>query len=263
MPPQRIVCLSEEPTEILYHLGEEDRIVGITAYTVRPPRAAREKPIVSRFVEADIDAIVALTPDLVFTFSDLQAEIAAELIRRGISVHAFNQRSLADIYEVVRTVAAVVARPAAGEAYVDELKEQVEIVRRRADELPRRPRVYFEEWPKPLITASQWVAELIEIAGGEYLFPELCAGKTGRERTLTDPAEILRRRPELFLASWCGAKFNPAAVRRRPGWSEAEFVQQDRLVEIPSEIILQPGPAALTDGLEALQVAITAVARQP
>jgi iron complex transport system substrate-binding protein len=260
MPPRRIVCLCEEPTEILYHLGEQDRIVGITAYTVRPPQAPREKPVISHFLEADLDRIVALEPDLAITFSDLQAAITAELIRRGVTVLALNQRSVADILEVVRLVASIVGRAAAGEVYASELTTHLEAVRQQGLALPCRPRVYFEEWPKPMITAIGWVAELIDAAGGEYIFPELSGGKTGSDRTLDDPAEVLLRQPDLMLASWCGAKFKPQTVRKRPGWAEAEFVQRDRLVEIPSEIILQPGPAALTDGVAAMHRAIAQVA---
>lgn len=262
MPPRRIVCLCEEPTEILYHLGEQDRIVGITAHTVRPPQAPREKPVVSHFLEADLDAIVALEPDLAITFSDLQADISAELIRRGVTLLALNQRTVADILEAVRLVAAIVGRPSEGEVYASELTTHLEAVRQQGLALPRRPRVYFEEWPKPMITAIGWVAELVEAAGGEYIFPELSDGKTGSDRKVDDPAEVLRRQPDLMLASWCGARFKPQTVRKRPGWAEAVFVRQDRMVEIPSEIILQPGPAALTDGLAAVHRAIARVAAE-
>jgi iron complex transport system substrate-binding protein len=258
---ERIVCLSEEYTEILYHLGEQDRIVGITEYTCRPPHAAREKPIVSQFLRAEYDEIVALEPDLVLGFSDIQADVAAELIRRGLDVLVCNQRTVSDILAVVRRVAALVGRGADGARYADELAVHVAAVRELGDALPRRPRVYFEEWPKPTITAIAWVAELIEAAGGEYIFPELAGGTLARERIVADPTEILRREPDLMLASWCGAKFKPRTVARRPGFAEAEFVQQGRLVEIPSELILQPGPAALTDGVDALHAAIADVAR--
>jgi len=260
MPPARIVCLTEEPTEILYHLGEQDRIVGITEYTVRPPAAPRDKPVVSQFLTADLDGITDLRPDLVITFSDIQADIAAELILRGISVHALNQRSVADILEVVRTVAALVDRAADGRRYAAELAAHVDRVAARAADLPCRPRVYFEEWPKPTITAIKWVAELVEVAGGHYVFPELCGGKLASERIVSDLAEVLRRQPDLMLASWCGANFKPRTVRRRPGWADADFVRAGRLVEIPSEIILQPGPAALTDGLDAMHAAIAPTA---
>ncbi len=262
MPARRIVCLCEEPTEILYHLGEQDRIVGITAYTVRPPQAPREKPIISHFLEADLDGIVALQPDLAITFSDIQADISGELIRRGVTVLALNQRTVADILKAVRLLATVVGRGADGEVYASELTTHLEAVRQRAAVLPCRPRVYFEEWPKPMITAIGWVAELVEVAGGTYIFPELSGGKRGVDRIVADPAEVLRRQPDLMLASWCGAKFKPQTVRQRPGWASAEFVRRGRLVEIPSELILQPGPAALTDGLAAVHQAIAEVARE-
>lgn len=260
MPPCRIVCLCEEPTEILYHLGEQDRIVGITAYTVRPPQAPQEKPVISHFIEADLDGIMELKPDFVIAFSDLQADLAAELIRRGLTVLTLNQRCVADIFEAVLLIAAVVGRAAEGQRYVADLGEHVVAVRRKGTTLPVRPRVYFEEWPKPTITAIGWVAELVEIAGGDYVFPELRAGVRAQDRSLADPTEVLRRKPDLMLASWCGAKFKPRTVRKRPGWAEADFVRADRLVEILSEIILQPGPAALTDGLDALHAAIAEVA---
>jgi iron complex transport system substrate-binding protein len=260
LPPQRIVCLSEEPTEILYHLGEQDRIVGITAYTVRPPQAPREKPVISHFIEADLDGIMALEPDLAIAFSDLQADLAAELIRRGLTVLTLNQRCVADILEAILLIAAVVGRTEDGQRYIADLTEHVAAVRQKGSALPVRPRVYFEEWPKPTITAIGWVAELVEIAGGYYVFPELRGGIRAQDRALADPGEVLRRKPDLMLASWCGAKFKSRTVLKRPGWAEADFVRAGRLVEIPSEIILQPGPAALTDGLDALHTAIAEVA---
>ena len=262
MAAERIACLSEEFTEILYHLGEQDRIIGISEYTCRPPQAAQEKRVISQFMRADIAQIVALEPDLVLGFSDIQADIAAELIRRGLDVYIVNQRSVASILEVVRRVASLVDRADAGQRYAAELAAHLDEVRAQAATLPRRPRVYFEEGPKPTITAIAWVAELIDVAGGEYIFPELSRGILAKDRTLDDPREILLRKPDLMLASWCGAKFKPATVRRRPGFAEAAFVQQDRLVEIDAAIILQPGPAALTDGVDALHAAIAAVARE-
>ena len=257
--PQRIVCLSEEYTEILYHLGEEDRIVGITEYTCRPPRARVEKEQVSQFMRADIERIEALKPDLVLGFSDLQADIAAKLIRGGLNVAVFNQRTVADILAVVETIARLVGRDDDGRAYSAELAAHLETVRERASALPRRPRTYFEEWPKPCITAIGWVAELVDLAGGEELFPEHRAGVHAKDR-ITDWDTVRARDPELMLASWCGAKFNSRKVRERPGWDAVTCVREDRLVEIPSEIILQPGPAALTDGVDAIQAAITSSA---
>jgi iron complex transport system substrate-binding protein len=259
---RRIACLSEEPTEILYHLGEQERVIGITEYTCRPERARREKPIISQFLRADIEGIVTLQPDLVIGFSDLQADIAARLLRRGLNVVVFNQRSVADILQVVRAIAGLVGRAADGERYALALAAHVAEVRSRAAELPYRPRIYFEEWPKPIITAIGWIAELIDAAGGEYVFPELSRGRLAAERTVADPAEILARRPDLMLASWCGARFKPQAVRRRPGFAQAPFVRQGRMIEIPAEIILQPGPAALTDGVDAIHAAIAGVARE-
>jgi iron complex transport system substrate-binding protein len=253
--PERIVCLSEEYTEILYHLGEEQRIVGITEYTCRPPRAREEKEMVSQFLRADLDRIEELEPDLILGFSDLQADIAAELIRRGLDVAIFNQRSVRDILHVVETTARLVGRDADGRAYADELAAHVQSVQAAADRLPRRPRTYFEEWPKPCITAIGWVAELVEIAGGRELFPEHRGGVHAQDRT-TDWQTVREREPELMLASWCGARFNPRKVRERPGWDTLACVRDDQLVEIPSEIILQPGPAALTDGLDAIHRAI-------
>ena len=257
--PERIVCLSEEYTEILYHLGEQDRIVGITEYTCRPPRAPREKEQVSQFLRADIGRIAELRPDLVLGFSDLQADIAATLIRAGLNVAVFNQRSVADILAVVEATARLVGRDRDGRAYAGELAAHLDAVRVRAAASPRRPRVYFEEWPKPCITAIGWVAELVEIAGGQELFPEHRGGVLAAERT-TDWETVRAREPELMLASWCGARFNAATVRRRPGWDALPCVREDRLVEIPSEIILQPGPAALTDGVDAMAAAIADVA---
>jgi len=257
--PERIVCLSEEYTEILYHLGEEDRIVGITEYTVRPPRAPQEKEAVSQFLRADLDRIEALQPDLVLGFSDLQADLAADLIRRGLDVAVFNQRSVADILAVVEATARLVGRDQDGRAYADQLAARVAAVATAAARLPRRPRTYFEEWPKPCITAIGWVAELVEVAGGQELFPEHRGGVHGRDRT-TDWDTVRSREPELMLASWCGARFNARKVRERPGWETLPCVRDDQLVEIPSEIILQPGPAALTDGLDAIAAAVRAVA---
>ena len=249
---ERIVCLTEEPTEILYRLGEEDRIAGISGFTVRPARARREKPKVSAFTSARIERIVALEPDLVFGFSDIQADIAAELIRSGIEVHIFNHRSVAEILRTVRVVAAMTGCPAKGEALAAELEARLERIRRRARDLPRRPRVYFEEWYDPLISGIRWVSELVEIAGGDDCFPESRAGSLARDRIIADPWEVVRRQPDLIIGSWCGRRFRPERVTAREGWGEIPAVARGDLHEIKSSLILQPGPAALTDGVDAL-----------
>ena len=253
--PKRIVCLSEEYTEILYHLGEERRIVGITEYTCRPPRAREEKEVVSQFMRADTDRIAELAPDLVLGFSDLQADLAADLIRRGLNVAVFNQRSVDDILAVVEATARLVGRDEDGRVYAGQLEAHLDSVRTAAAALPRRPRTYFEEWPKPCITAIGWVAELVEIAGGKELFPEHRLAVHAKDR-MTDWDIVRNRRPDLMIAAWCGARFHPGKVRGRPGWDALPCVQRDLLVEIPSEIILQPGPAALTDGVDAIHAAI-------
>jgi len=246
---ERIVCLTEETTECLYRWGEEERIVGISAFTVRPPRARKEKPVVSQFIKANLDEIEALRPDLVLGFSDLQADICAELIRRGIEVHCFNQRSVEGILGMVRRLGAVAGVPAKGEELAGELESGLERIRSAAAAFPRRPRVYFEEWHDPLISGIRWVSELIEIAGGDDIFPEFRASALAQDRTLSGPDAVLERAPDVMLASWCGRKFRPDYVRKRPGWEEAPFVREGHVYEIDSSTILQPGPAALTDGL--------------
>ena len=250
---ERIVCLTEEPTEILYLLEEDRRIVGISGFTVRPPRARKEKPKVSAFTSAKIDRILDLEPDLVFGFSDIQADIAAELVRSGVEVHIFNHRSVAGILRTVRAVAALVGCPARGERLAAELEEGLERIRSRAARLPRRPRVYFEEWYDPLISGIRWVSELIEIAGGEDCFPEYRAGSLARDRIIADPGEVVRRAPDVIIGSWCGRRFRPERVAARPGWETIPAVRGDHLHEVKSSLILQPGPAALTDGVAALQ----------
>ena len=254
--PERIVCLTEETTETLYLLGEDTRIVGISGFTVRPPRARREKPKVSAFTSAKIDRIVALEPDLVLGFSDLQADIAAELARAGIEVHLFNHRSVGEILRTVRVLGGMIGCESKAAALADRLAANVERVRAAAAGLPRRPRVYFEEWDDPLITAIRWVGEIVEIAGGVNCFPELSANSPSRDRIIADPLEVVRRAPDMVLGSWCGKKFRPDRVAARPGWSEMPAVKSGALHEIKSAIILQPGPAALTDGLEAIHALI-------
>jgi len=247
--PTRIACLTEETTETLYLLGEEWRIVGISGFTVRPPRARREKPKVSAFTSAKIDKIVELRPDLVLGFSDLQADIAAELIRAGIEVHVFNHRSVAEILRMIATLGAMVGCAAKAAALVDELESGLEAIRAGAARFARRPRVYFEEWDEPQISGIRWVSELIHIAGGEDCFPELAREPLGRNRIIADPLEVTRRAPDVIFGSWCGKKFRPEQVAARPGWSEVPAVRDGHLYEIKSSIILQPGPAALTDGV--------------
>ncbi|HEY1726254.1 MAG TPA: ABC transporter substrate-binding protein [Steroidobacteraceae bacterium] len=261
--PRRIVCLTEETTETLYLLGEQDRIAGISGFSVRPARARREKPRVSGFTTARIDRIVALEPDLVLGFSDLQADIAAELIRAGIEVHVFNQRSVPQILEFVRQLGRMVDAAARADALAAQLQQGLEQARAAAAELPRRPRVYFEEWDQPLICGIRWVAELIEIAGGQDCFPELSVQAHARGRIIADPLEVVRRAPDIMIASWCGKRFNSARVLERAGWESLPAVRNQQLREIKSCDILQPGPAALTDGLRQLQQIIAAWARQP
>jgi iron complex transport system substrate-binding protein len=255
--PQRIVCLTEETTEWLYLLGEERRIVGISGYTVRPPRARQEKPRVSAFLNAKIDKIIALEPDCVFGFSDLQADIAAALIRAGVQVTVFNQRSVADIFSMLYQVAAMVGQAEQGGQRIAALQAGLQTIRQAAAALPRRPRVYFEEWDEPPISAIRWVSELIAIAGGDDCFPELAAQSLGKHRIIADPLEIVRRAPDIIIGSWCGKKFRAEKVAARAGWLEVPAVKNGQLFEIKSADILQPGPAALTDGVAQLHRIIT------
>jgi iron complex transport system substrate-binding protein len=258
----RIVCLTEETTETLYLLGEEARIVGISGFTVRPPRARKEKPRVSAFTSAKLDRIVELEPDLVLGFSDLQADIAAELVRRGIEVHVFNQRSVGEILRMIRTLGGLIGCEARAAGLSDRLEQSLAELRAAALALPRRPRVYFEEWDEPQISAIRWVSELIGIAGGDDIFPELSLQPLGRDRIVADPQEVPRRAPQLIFGSWCGKKFNPRSVAARPGWSDVPAVRDGELHEVKSSIILQPGPAALTDGVRELHRVIAAWSRK-
>jgi iron complex transport system substrate-binding protein len=250
--PQRIVCLTEEPTEVLYALGLEDRIVGISGFTVRPARARKEKPRVSAFISAKVDRILDLKPDFVVGFSDIQADIAQALIKHGIEVWISNHRSVEGILGYVRRLGALVGAAERAEAYADELQAHVERVRQDAALLPRRPRVYFEEWDQPLITGIRWVSELIGVAGGDDVFPERALCALGKDRILEDAAEVVRRAPDIILGSWCGKRFRPNQVAARAGWDAVPAVRNGELHEIKSPIILQPGPAALTDGLDAI-----------
>jgi iron complex transport system substrate-binding protein len=256
--PERIVCLTEETTETLYLLEEDWRIVGISGFTVRPPRARREKPRVSAFTSAKLDRIVELRPDLVLGFSDLQADIAAQLVRAGIEVHVFNHRSVAEIFRMIRTLGGMIGCEAKTAALVEGLEAGLAEVRTRGDTLSRRPRVYFEEWDEPQISAIRWVSELIGIAGGEDCFPELAVQPLGRDRIIADPLEVPRRAPDIIFGSWCGKKFNALSVAARPGWQDVPAVRRGFLREVKSSLILQPGPAALTDGVRALQQVIVA-----
>ncbi len=257
--PCRIVCLTEEPTEILYRIGEQDRIVGISGFTVRPPQARREKPKVSAFISANIDKILALKPDLAIGFSDIQADIARELIKAGVEVWISNHRSVEAILGYTLRLGAMVGATSRAQALVDEMDAVIERTRAAAALLPRRPRVYFEEWDEPMISAIQWVAELIRIAGGDDIFPERAACSLARERILPDGREVIERAPELILGSWCGKKFRPEKVCARPGWDNIPAVRTGALAEIKSAIILQPGPAAILDGLPILQRMIAGV----
>jgi iron complex transport system substrate-binding protein len=254
--PRRIVCLTEEPTEVLYALGEQDRIVGISGFTVRPPRARKEKPKVSAFTNAKIDKILALQPDMAIGFSDIQADIARELVKAGIEVWISNHRSVGGIVDYVRRLGALVGASGKAETCARGLEANVERVRALGAALPRHPRVYFEEWDEPPITGIRWVAELIRIAGGEDIFPELAEQPLAKHRILADASEVVRRMPDIILASWCGKKFQPGTVGARPGWDSIPAVRDGELHEIKSPIILQPGPAALTDGLDALHAVI-------
>ncbi len=252
MGPQRIVCLTEEPTETLYALGEQHRIVGISGFTVRPAIARKEKPKVSAFTSAKIGEILKLEPDFVVGFSDIQADIAAELIRHGVEVWISNHRSVEGILDYVVRLGALVGAGPRAQAYADELRRGLEAIGREAAQLPRRPKVYFEEWDEPPITGIRWVAELIRIAGGDDIFPERAAEPLAKARILEDADEVVRRAPDIILGSWCGKKFRPDKVAARPGWDAVPAVRDGELHEIKSPLILQPGPAALTDGVRAI-----------
>jgi iron complex transport system substrate-binding protein len=257
--PSRVVCLTEEGTEILYRIGAGDLVVGVSGFTVRPPEA-RRKPRVSSFLDADFDRILALRPDLVLGFSDLQADLARELVRRGVPVFILNQRSVAEVLQGVRVTAALVGRPEAGDALARELQGNLERAADAASGLPRRPRAFFEEWPDPLISGIRWVSELLEIAGGEDVCAESRASQAAAGR-IFPPEEVARRDPEVVVASWCGRKARRAALAGRPGWAQVRAVRDDQLYEVKSALILQPGPAALSDGLDALARILAAVAR--
>lgn len=250
-PPRRIVCLTEETVETLYLLGEQDRIVGVSGYAVRPPQVRREKPRVSAFISADIPKILALEPDLVLTFSDLQADIVADLIRQGVAVHAFNQRDVAGIFGMIRTLGALVGAAERAEPLAASLEARLSVKRERAAQRTHRPRVYFEEWDAPMISGIGWVSELVAIAGGIDVFAELAGNKSAKDRIVT-AADVIARDPDIIVGSWCGKKFVPAKVAARAGFADVSAVRTKWLREIKSPVILQPGPAALTDGLDQL-----------
>ncbi|MCG6122119.1 MAG: cobalamin-binding protein [Microvirga sp.] len=255
-PPGRIVCLTEETVETLYLLGEEARIVGVTGYAIRPARVRREKPRVGAFTSADIPKILALDPDLVLTFSDLQADIASALIREGVAVHAFNQRDVAGVLAMIRTLGALVGAGDRAEALAADYERRLDAIAREAAGRGR-PRVYFEEWDDPLISGIGWVSELIEIAGGRDVFADLRSCKAARDRIIS-PEAVVAAAPDIILASWCGKKVAPGRIAARSGWDSIPAVRAGRIVEIKSPLILQPGPAALTDGLDAIVAALRA-----
>jgi len=256
--PRRIVCLTYETAETLYLLGEQDRIVGVSGYTTRPPEA-RRKPRVSAFRNAKFDAILDLKPDLVLTFSDVQAEITRDLVLRGATVLNFNQRSIREILEMIGVLARIVGRAGAGAALVKSIGRGLEEIARAASAFPRRPRVYFEEWNDPLISGIEWVEELIEIAGGTAIFPELRGRGKAKDRVV-DASEVAARDPEVILASWCGRKVNVAQIAARPGWAQTSAVRNGHVYEIKSAIILQPGPASLTEGVRQMHAILAHVA---
>lgn len=252
-PPQRVVCLTEETVEPLYLLGEQDRIVGVSGYAVRPPQVRREKPRVSAFISADVPKILALDPDLVLAFSDLQAEIVADLVRAGVAVHVFNQRDIAGILAMIRTLGGVIGEPQKADALASRFEQRLADI--SAIKRASRPRIYFEEWDDPLISGIGWVSELVTIAGGEDVFPQLATAKAAKDRIVA-PEAVVAANPDVILASWCGKKVVPDKIRRRPGWDAIAAVRNDRIIEIKSPLILQPGPAALTDGLDAIIAAL-------
>lgn len=254
--PKRIVCLTEETTETLYLLGEGDRVVGISGYTVRPPEA-REKPKVSSFLHARYEKIEALRPDLILAFSDLQAEITNDLVKRGYPVFTFNQRSVAEILQMIRVLAGIVGVAARGEALAAQFERGLDQIRQRAATLPYRPKVFFEEWYDPLISGIRWTEELVRIAGGEPIFPELENASLAKDRIVSSD-QVIARAPDVIIGSWCGKPVRPARIAARPGWSDVPAVKNGRIYEVKSSYILQPGPAALTEGVQQLEQIIRA-----
>jgi iron complex transport system substrate-binding protein len=263
-PPARIVCLTEETVETLYLMGEADRIVGVSGYCVRPPQVRKEKPRVSAFISADVPKILALEPDLVLTFSDLQADIVRDLVKHGVAVHAFNQRDIDGIFAMIRTLGALVDARTKAERLVDDLARRLDAARAEAARIAIRPRVYFEEWDEPMISGIRWVSELIEVAGGIDVFGATSRAGSAKDRFVSE-ADVVAAAPDIIVGSWCGKKFVPAKVAARPGFAGLPAVRNGALYEIKSALILQPGPAALTDGLDKLRSVISAVtaARTP
>ena len=257
--PSRIVCLTEETTEVLYLLGQGHRVVGVSGYTVRPPEA-REKPKISAFTSAKFEKIQALEPDLVLGFSDLQADLAAELARRGLPVVLFNQRSIAEILQMIRMLGGMVGCQAEATALTDRLQRGLDEIHTSAARFPRRPRTFFEEWDDPLISGIRWVEELVELAGGTPIFPELAHAGLARDR-IVDPQEVARRNPEVIFASWCGKRVNRARIKERQGWAGVAAVASNRIYEVKSAYILQPGPASLTDGVRQVHERLCEVLR--
>jgi iron complex transport system substrate-binding protein len=261
-PPERIICLTEETVETLYLLGEDWRIVGVSGYAVRPARVRKEKPRVSAFTSADIPKILALKPDLVLTFSDLQADIAASLIREGVEVHAFNQRSIAGILDMIRMIGTLAGKPEDGMRLADRLSSGLDAIRAAALSLPRRPRVYFEEWDDPMISGIGWVSEIVEAAGGQDVFAGRAAAKSAKDRIVSGE-DVIAAAPEIIIGSWCGKRFRPERVRARTGFGGIPAVKSGALHEVKSPLILQPGPAALTDGAQAIAAIIQEWASVP
>ena len=245
--PTRIVCLTEETTETLYLLGEGDRVVGISGYTVRPPEA-RQKAKVSSFLHARYEKIAALDPDLILAFSDLQADISNDLVKRGYPVFTFNQRSVAEILQMIRVLAGIVGVPEKGEALARQFERGLDDIRARAATLPRRPKVFFEEWYDPLISGIRWTEELVTIAGGDPIFPELAAAGLAKDRIVSGE-QVIERAPDVIIGSWCGKPVRKERIAARPGWQDVPAVKNGRIYEVKSTYILQPGPAALTEGV--------------
>ena len=257
--PNRIICLTEETTETLYLLGEQERIVGISGFTHRPPEARKQKPKVSAFVEADIPKIEALSPDLILAFSDIQADITRELVARGHNVYTFNQRSLAEILQAIVLIGSLVGKQKEAEVLAANLRARLEELKRVATQLPRRPRVYFEEWPDPMISGIRWVSELVELVGGDDIFVEKSRGSLAKQRFVSSQ-DVIDANPDVVIASWCGKKVKRQQILAREGWEDIAAIANERVYEINSTIILQPGPAALTAGVDAMAKIIRSVA---